>query len=320
VKIINSIKYKNSKLFYFFKNFLLYILPNILFRKQLRSELSKLSEYERDYIEKRINYYNKLSSDFHHDTNAVKIKDFKLRAKLKPHSYFFDTYEYMRYFPKNNCFAFIFGDVIDIPKTPSIVKSRPIYGDNQNSVLLNLDKVRHFMFVKDKKRFEEKKDKLIGRLAVYQSHRVKFWEMYFGHFMCDLGQVNKSASHPEWVVKHMTIGAHLDFKFILCLEGNDVATNLKWVMSSNSIAVMPKPSYETWFMEGTLVGDYHYIEIKKDYSDLEEKLNYYIKHTDEALKIIENAHAFVRQFWNKKREKLISLLVLQKYFHYLKTD
>ncbi|MDR1554906.1 MAG: lipopolysaccharide core biosynthesis protein LpsA [Campylobacteraceae bacterium] len=293
-------------------------MPNILFRKQLRSELSKLGEYERDYIEKRVNYYNKLSNNFHYDANMTKIKDFKLRVKLKPHVYFLDIYEYIRYFPKNNHFSFIFGDVTDIPKIPSMVKSRPIYGDNQNSVLLNLDKVRHFMFVKDKKRFEEKKDKLIGRLAVYQPHRVKFWEMYFGHFMCDLGQVNKSASHSEWVAKHMTIRAHLDFKFILCLEGNDVATNLKWVMSSNSIAVMPKPSYETWFMEGTLVGDYHYIEIKKDYSDLEEKLNYYIKHTDEALKIIENAHAFVRQFWDKKREKLISLLVLQKYFDYLK--
>lgn len=81
---------------------------------------------------------------------------------------------------------------------------------------------------------------------------------------------------------------------------------------------MPKPTYETWFMEGTLIGNYHYIEIKKDYSDLEEKLNYYIKHTNEALKIIENAHKFVEQFWDKKREKLISLLVLQKYFQYLK--
>jgi inorganic pyrophosphatase len=89
-------------------------------------------------------------------------------------------------------------------------------------------------------------------------------------------------------------------------------------MSSNSIAVMPKPTYETWFMEGTLVGDYHYIEIKKDYSDLEEKLNYYIEHTNEALKIIENAHTFVGQFQNKECEKLISLLVLQKYFHYVK--
>ena len=53
----------------------------------------------------------------------------------------------------------------------------------------------------------------------------------------------------------------------MCVEGVDVATNLKWVMSSNSIAVMPKPEIESWFMEKTLIPDFHYIEIKKDYSE-----------------------------------------------------
>jgi hypothetical protein len=311
--------YKNSKFCYFAKNFLSYILPNFLFRRRLHTQLLKLAEYDRDYVVKRVNYYNKLDKNFNYDQSMTQIKDFKLRVKLKPHVYFLDIYEYIRYFPKENHFSFIFGDVTHIPQIPSIVKSRPVCNGNQNSIVLNLDKVRHFMFVNDKKRFEEKTDKLVGRLAVFQSHRVKFWEMYFNHPMCDLRQTNRrNTEHPEWIGKYMTLGKHLDFKFILCLEGNDVATNLKWVMSSNSIAVMPKPTYETWFMEGTLVGGYHYIEIKKDYSDLEEKLNYYIKHTDEALKIIENAHRFVEQFQDKKREKLISLLVLQKYFYYLK--
>jgi len=77
---------------------------------------------------------------------------------------------------------------------------------------------------------------------------------------------------------------------------------------------MPKPTYETWFMEGTLIPNYHYVLIKDDYSDLEERLVYYSEHTDEALKIIENAHQYISQFRNKKREDLISLLVIKKYF------
>ena len=40
----------------------------------------------------------------------------------------------------------------------------------------------------------------------------------------------------------LTIREHLDYKFIMALEGNDVASNLKWVMSSNSIAVMTRPT------------------------------------------------------------------------------
>ena len=100
----------------------------------------------------------------------------------------------------------------------------------------------------------------------------------------------------------------------MALEGNDVASNLKWVMSSNSIAVMPRPTCETWFMEGKLIPNYHYIEIKPDFTDLEERLKHYIEHPEEAQQIIEHAHEYVAQFRNPRREKLISLLVLDKYF------
>ncbi|GAF01816.1 hypothetical protein JCM21142_433 [Saccharicrinis fermentans DSM 9555 = JCM 21142] len=106
----------------------------------------------------------------------------------------------------------------------------------------------------------------------------------------------------------------LNYKFILSLEGNDVATNLKWIMSSHSVAVMPTPKYETWFMEGTLIPDYHYIHIKDDYSDLNDKLNYYIHHPEKTEEIRKNANKYIHQFKNKEREDLISLLVLQKYF------
>jgi hypothetical protein len=94
-----------------------------------------------------------------------------------------------------------------------------------------------------------------------------------------------------------------------------VATNLKWVMSSNSLAVMPKPKFETWFMEGTLIPNKHYVEIKDDYSDLEERLNYYMSHPQASLQIIQNAHEYIIQFNDKKQEDLISLLVLEKYFY-----
>jgi hypothetical protein len=132
--------------------------------------------------------------------------------------------------------------------------------------------------------------------------------------MCDLGQVNKE-KNPQWIKEKITIDEHLDYKFILCIEGYDVASNLRWVMSSNSLAVMPKPTCESWYMEGRLIPNYHYVLINDDYSNLEERLNYYIENTNEALQIIQNANAYVRQFRNQKTEDLISLLVLEKYFY-----
>lgn len=63
-------------------------------------------------------------------------------------------------------------------------------------------------------------------------------------------------------------------------------------------------------------GGEHFVEISDDYSDLEEKLEYFIAHPKDALEIIHNAHEYIAQFRDKKREDIISLLVLEKYFYY----
>jgi hypothetical protein len=164
--------------------------------------------------------------------------------------------------------------------------------------------------------YSKKKDQLLfrGKVHTSQTQRVQFLEKYFGHSICNIGKINSNSLNSKWMAKRMTINEQLKYKFILCLEGNDVASNLKWVMSSNSIALMPKPKYETWFMEGRLIADYHYIEIKDDYSDLEERLRFFIKHPKKAELIIENANKHVEQFKDQNNEDLISLMVLDKYF------
>ena len=69
-------------------------------------------------------------------------------------------------------------------------------------------------------------------------------------------------------------------------------------------------------MENKLIPDKHYIEIKDDYSDLESKIKYYVKKPEKCKIIIKNANQYVSQFKNKSREDLISLLVIEKYFHF----
>ena len=111
----------------------------------------------------------------------------------------------------------------------------------------------------------------------------------------------------------MTISDQLQNKFIFSIEGNDVATNVKWSMSSNSLLVMAKPKYETWFMEGRLVPSVHYVEVKDDYSDLEEKIDYYLTHPSEAEEIINNAKQYVAQFQDASVEDWLGLKVLERY-------
>lgn len=139
-------------------------------------------------------------------------------------------------------------------------------------------------------------------------------EKYIDHPMCDIGQINKDAADPRFIKPYVPMEEQLDYKFIASIEGHDVATNLKWVMSSNSVAVMPRPRIESWFMEGKLIPDYHYIEIKPDYSDLIEKLEYYIAHPEKAEAIIEHAHAYVDEFRDRERELLIARLTAARYF------
>jgi len=306
---------KNSKLPYFIRNGVRLAFPNIGLRKRLPRLLKEIEKRpDKEYMLARVDYYNKLSRITPLPGDSPLLGDFTLKGNKS--AYFFDSYEYIRWFDPGLHWEFVFGDVTHVPDHPSVVKSRPIAGDNANSVLLNLDKARHFTFLKDTIPFREKTDKAIFRGDINEKpHRVRFMEIYAGHPRVDTGVIGPLCGHPgEWAKEKISLWDHLDYKFILAIEGNDVASNLKWIMSSNSMAVMPRPTYETWFMEGTLIPDFHYIEIKRDYSDLTEKMDHYISHPEEAERISRNAQEYVRQFWDKRREKLISLLVLEKYF------
>jgi len=318
---------KPIKFWYFIRKYMGLVIPDSWYRIRLEQRLCLVSSRpDYPYIQERVNYYIRLDrtrpipsenrlahhQSWLHYTGPIG----QYRSNMFHKAYYFDQHDITRWFPPSLRWNYCPGDVYFTPDDPAIVKSRLISSQNQNSVLLKLDKLRHFMYVKDTKSFTEKQDRAIFRGKIRQSRlRTKFLEKFFGHPMFDCGVVGKNEGCPdEWMAPKRTIHQHLDYKFIMALEGNDVASNLKWVMSSNSIAVMPRPTCETWFMEGKLRPDYHYIEVKEDFSDLEEKLNYYIAHPEEAQQIITHAHEFVAQFRNPEREELISLLVLKRYF------
>jgi len=306
---------KKWKLPYYIKNYAKVFLPKIVFQRRLHQKLNSISSSDdAAYINSRVRYYNKLETVKKLPESAEQFSDFK-KGKGVSSVFFLDAYDIISWFNGSYKWSFVPGDVTHIPDVPSIVKSRPIAGNNENSVLLKLVKVRHFIFIKDKLAFNEKSNKLIFRGKVDgKPHRIAFMKKYFKHPMCDLGDITKNNKYPqEWTVAKSTIYDHLKYKFILALEGNDVASNLKWIMSSNSVAVMPKPKYETWFMEGKLKANHHYIEIKDDYSDLEERLNHYINHPEQAIQITKNANEYVSQFFDYKREHLIGLAVMNKY-------
>lgn len=307
---------KNNKFAYYLRSYLRLLVPRAFCRWRLPRILAEIETREdRDYIRQRVGYYCRLETSVALPSSAETLKEAWKRL-WGGGVYQHDTYEFTRYFNPSNRWGFVPGDVTTVPEIPSVLKSRPLCEENANSVLLNLNKIRHFIFVEDAKKFSEKNFKVVfrGKVSGKQS-RKDFMKMYIDNPLFDVGDVARHTDSPEaWRTPKMTIQEHLNYKFIMAIEGNDVASNLKWVMSSNSIAVMPQPTCETWFMEGSLIPNYHYIEVKPDFSDVEERVTYYNEHPEEAEEIIRHAHEFVAQFKDKRRERLISLAVLDKYF------
>lgn len=263
-------------------------------------------------IDERVHYYCKRFDKFEVSSTAVRLNEV---SKLSRSAYYADYYAILRYFPHRVRADLKFGDVRAVPEVPTILKSRRISDSNENSILLKLNSVRHFLPIKDTIPFEQKKNQLVWRGAVWRKWRKEFLKRYIDHPLCDVGQVNqpKDDTPASWVKPKLSIAEQLHYKYILSIEGNDVATNLKWIAQSNALCFMKKPTYETWMMEGRLRGGEHYIELKDDYSDLEDKLEYYSLHTGEALEIIANLKEYYQQFEDPVLEELLQLMVVRKY-------
>jgi len=321
---LKSSNSKRRKLLYYFKNIsIVFFFPSIISRFKSKRILERNSS-KIEYIESRVRYYFKITSNFKISDKSKNSSEL-LRNQIlknKQNSHFIDFYILLMSFKKSFRTDFVYSkkDYIDSasakkhPSHPTFVKSRPINSDNKNSILLKLNKIKLFHFINDTKKFENKKNQAVWRGDIRNnSMREYFIKNFYTSPLFDIGQTAPQQDKP-WMKRFMSIENQLEYKFIFCLEGKCISTNLFWAMSSNSVCVMPKPKYESWFMEGKLKDGVHYIEVKDDFSDAEAKIDYYKNKNDICIEIINNANKFVQQFKNQKRERLIQLLILKQYF------
>ncbi len=323
---MQNLRSSNAKrrkiLYYLYFTPLVYFFPSIISRLRLKNILN--NSFQEEYIESRVEYYFKKNSKFKVSNKAKNSSELFCNQffKNKQNSHFIDFYILLQFFNKKNKVDFIYStkDYIDSviakehPPYPTFVKSRPIDSANKNSILLKLNQVKLFHFIIDTKKFENKKNQAVWRGDIRNnSIREYFVKNFYRTPLFDIGQTNPKKDVP-WMKSFMSIKNQLDYKFIFCLEGKCISTNLHWVLSSNSVCVMPKPKYESWLMEGKLEDGVHYIKVKDDFSDAEEKIEFYNNKNDKCLEIIDNANKFVEQFKDRKRERLIQLLILKQYF------
>lgn len=303
-------RHKNSRFLRYVEGMARLAIPGPLQRRIGRKLLQELGEPPPAEVELRLAHYYRVQGRFVLPEDADSLPWRRLASRS---NYWFDLAEHLRRAPRGARVSYRFGDRTDPPPVPTLVKARKIDEPECTSVLFKLNKARHYVFVEDQFRFKEKRDTVVWRGSGHQPHRRDWVARWFDHPLCDIGRTDKRPGADPWRRSYLSIDDQLQHKFVLSLEGNDVATNLKWVLSSNSLCLMPRPTKESWFMEGLLEPYVHYIPLADDLSDLPEQVERWSRDVDGAERILANAQAWTQQFRDPRREDQLCLLVLQRY-------
>ena len=247
---------------------------------------------------------------------------------------FYDNYNYQirhyindlrKYFNNSEIKIFniyiAFGDIDVKMKKYCFTKSRPIDLTNNLNILLNLNTPRHWDGLDDVNKFDipfdKKNNKIIWRGGSTGNKRVKFVNKYQNHQNKNIdikfSNLCQNIINNNYILSKLSINEQLQSKFLISIEGNDVATNLKWILYSNSVVLMSRPIISSWIMEDTLISGTHYIEINSDYSDLEEKYNWCLNNLEECKKIAKNGKKYIEQFLDKENEEKITNKIIEIY-------
>jgi hypothetical protein len=97
--------------------------------------------------------------------------------------------------------------------------------------------------------------------------------------------LNATIEGVNVVRSKLSMKAQLRCKAIIMLEGNDVASGLKWALLSNSVVIMRPPTVTSWAMEELLEPWVHYIPLDLDLTDIVGKVQWVLDHDEEARQI-----------------------------------
>ena len=227
---------------------------------------------------------------------------------------------------------YLMGDIQSNHGNPTILGKNRSQNSNDGVILRCLEFYRHWNKYYHKPEdlpFENKKNCVIWRGATTGQpsrpvNRFTLVEKWFNKSKyIDVGFSDICQGKDKYSIylkKLMSPSEMIKFKYILSVEGNDKDSGINWKLNSNSLVLMAKPRTASWLMETTLIPNYHYILLKDDFSDLEEKYLWCERNQDKCKEIIKNAHIFMSQFKNKENEEQLEIDVINTYFEILKKN
>ena len=119
------------------------------------------------------------------------------------------------------------------------------------------------------------------------------------------------------VKSSMHIKQMLKYKYIISVEGNDVATNLKWALASNSVVLMPPPTRESFILEGLLQPWVHYVPLQHNMEDLIAKIDYCERNVSHCRQISKASTQYMQAFSSRGKLFHLGARVYEKHFEKL---
>jgi hypothetical protein len=113
-------------------------------------------------------------------------------------------------------------------------------------------------------------------------------------------QLNRTIVTRDDVAPAVPIEEHDRYQFLLCLEGNSMASSVLWMLASESVVLMPPPTQEGWAGEGLLQPWVHYVPLHRP-SDVDTALAWLRAHPAATQMIIRRANAFVHRLRHEHR-------------------
>jgi hypothetical protein len=166
------------------------------------------------------------------------------------------------------------GDIFRAATIPAFARARPCRSPGLG-VLVNLHEPRHFGALETVDRHDipwrEKEERIVWRGATTGEFRTArgrrdFTPRFYVHQVnarvddprIDVGysEIARRARIPAHLLPRLernikprlAVAEQLRAKYVLSLEGNDVASGLNWQLYSNSLVVMPQPTMCSWAM------------------------------------------------------------------------
>jgi hypothetical protein len=219
-----------------------------------------------------------------------------------------------------------------------LLKNRIDILPKEGVILKSMNRGRHWGIhqnMADVVPFQKKKNKLVWRGATTgdaskTANRFLLVQKWFHEqTLADIG-FNKLVQDPKkygtFFQKHsvknfvrntLSRKQLLEYKYILSVRGNDKDSGLNWKLASNSVVFMARPTVNTWLMESELIPNYHYVQLRDDFSDLAQKIVWANQNPEKMRQISLNANQFMKIFENPQNEEKIEQEVLRRYFQIL---